>query len=86
MVLAVHSYLDEVVLGTLLGACLGLCFSHLMKFAKRRGFIDRESYIAQYIALSLLTIGVSDLLGTDDLLAAFAAGETDARAFILSGS
>ncbi|GJJ06578.1 hypothetical protein Clacol_000771 [Clathrus columnatus] len=65
---------DEVILGTLLGACLGLSFSYLMRFAKRKGFIDRESYVAQYIALALLTIGIANILGSDDLLAAFAAG------------
>lgn len=46
-----------------------------MKFSHRKGFIDRESYIAQYLALSVFTIGVASSLGVDDLLAAFAAGQ-----------
>ena len=45
-----------------------------MKFAYRKGLIDRESYVAQYLALALFTIGVVSTLGSDDLLAAFAAG------------
>jgi NhaP-type Na+/H+ or K+/H+ antiporter len=45
-----------------------------MKYARRRGFIDRESYVAQYIALALMSIGLTSMLGSDDLLAAFAAG------------
>lgn len=45
-----------------------------MKFSQRMGFIDRESYVAQYLALSLFTIGVTSTIGSDDLLAAFAAG------------
>ncbi len=45
-----------------------------MKFSHRKGFIDRESYVAQYLALALFTIGVARTLGSDDLLAAFAAG------------
>ena len=45
-----------------------------MKFSHRKGFIDRESYVAQYLALALFTIGVTRTLGSDDLLAAFAAG------------
>jgi len=45
-----------------------------MKYTHRRGFIDRESYVAQYLALAFLTIGVASTLGSDDLLAAFAAG------------
>ena len=52
----------------------GVLFSRVMKYAHRKGFIDRESYIAQYIALTLFTVGVTNSLGNDDLLAAFAAG------------
>jgi hypothetical protein len=52
----------------------GVLFSRLMRYAHRKGFIDRESYIAQYIALALFTVGVTNSLGNDDLLAAFAAG------------
>jgi sodium/hydrogen antiporter len=45
-----------------------------MKISHGRGYIDRESYVAQYIALTFLTIGIASSLGSDDLLAAFAAG------------
>ena len=38
------------------------------------GFIDRESYVAQFIALALFTIGVTSTVGSDDLLAVYAAG------------
>jgi NhaP-type Na+/H+ or K+/H+ antiporter len=68
------SPIDQVIIGTLIGACLGLGFCHIMKYSLRKHFIDRESYVAQYIALALLTIGLTNLLGSDDLLAAFAAG------------
>lgn len=47
-----------------------------MKFSQTKGFIDRESYVAQYISLAIFTIGVTRTLGSDDLLAAFAAGLT----------
>ena len=53
---------------------IGLGFSRIMKFSHRKGFIDRESYVAQYLALALFTIGIVSTLGSDDLLAAFAAG------------
>ncbi|KAH7912396.1 Sodium/hydrogen exchanger family-domain-containing protein [Hygrophoropsis aurantiaca] len=67
-------WLYQVILGTVLGAVLGLLFSKLMKLSHRKGFIDRESYVSQYIALSIFTIGVASTIGADDLLAAFAAG------------
>ncbi|KAJ7598835.1 Cation/H+ exchanger [Mycena floridula] len=69
-------WLYQVILGVVLGAVLGLCvgFSYLMKFSHRQGYIDGSSYLAQYLALAFLTIGIASSLGTDDLLAAFAAG------------
>ncbi|EPQ57501.1 Sodium/hydrogen exchanger, partial [Gloeophyllum trabeum ATCC 11539] len=67
-------WLYQVIMGTVLGAVIGLLFCHLMKFTHRKGFIDRESYVAQYLALAFLTIGIASSLGSDDLLAAFAAG------------
>ena len=53
---------------------LGYSVRHLMKFCERKEFIDRQSYVAQYISLALLTVGTSTLLGTEDLLASFACG------------
>lgn len=52
----------------------GLFFSKVMKFTHKKGFIDRESFVAQYIAISIFTIGAASTLGLDDLLATFAAG------------
>jgi len=67
-------WLYQVILGTVLGAVMGKLFCVVMKLSYKRGYIDRESYVAQYLALALLTIGVASTIGTDDLLAAFAAG------------
>ncbi|KAG2030648.1 Sodium/hydrogen exchanger [Suillus americanus] len=67
-------WLYQVILGTTFGAVMGYLFSKLMKMCHDKGFIDRESYIAQYLALSIFTMGVANTIGADDLLAAFAAG------------
>ncbi|KAH7927587.1 Sodium/hydrogen exchanger [Leucogyrophana mollusca] len=67
-------WLYQVILGTVLGSLLGVIFSKLMKVSHRQGFNDRESYVAQFFALSVFTIGVTSTVGADDLLAAFAAG------------
>jgi NhaP-type Na+/H+ or K+/H+ antiporter len=53
---------------------LGFAFRHLMKFCQRHDLIDRHSYVAQYISLAFLTIGVTTLLGSDDLLSTFFCG------------
>ena len=52
----------------------GHLFSRILRFSQKRGFLDRESYIAQFISLALFTAGATNSLGNDDLLAAFAAG------------
>jgi hypothetical protein len=66
---------DQVLLGTVMGALLGWTFSKFMKYAHRLGWIDRESYVAQYLALAVFITGLVSTVGSDDLLAAFAAGE-----------
>ncbi|KAI6125731.1 Cation/H+ exchanger [Pisolithus croceorrhizus] len=70
----VIGWLYEVMFGSLLGSIIGLLFSKLMKLSHRKGLMDRESYIAQYLALAILTTGITSSLGADDLLASFAAG------------
>lgn len=65
---------DQVILGIVVGALIGWGFRHLMKFCERKDLIDRQSYVAQYVSLAMLTIGICSLLGTDDLLAAFSCG------------
>ncbi|KAI5123971.1 hypothetical protein M0805_006383 [Coniferiporia weirii] len=67
-------WLYQVILGTTIGAVLGLIFSYLMKVSQRKGLIDRESFLAQHFALAILVIGIASTIGSDDLLAAFAAG------------
>ncbi|KAL5512828.1 hypothetical protein ACEPAG_3094 [Sanghuangporus baumii] len=64
----------EVLLGTVFGALIGIAFRHLMKFCERKDLIDRQSYVAQYVSLAMFVIGVTTMLGSDDLLAAFSCG------------
>lgn len=65
---------DQILLGSVIGCLLGFGFRHLMKSCQRHDLIDRHSYVAQYVSLAVLTIGVCTLLGSDDLLAAFCCG------------
>ena len=67
--------LYEVVLGTLIGAVLGYLFAKVMRIMERRGFIGPDSYVVQFVALALFVEGIVTLIGCDDLLASFAAGE-----------
>ena len=49
-----------------------------MNHASDKRLLDNESFVAQYLALALFTVGVANSLGSDDLLAAFAAGKSSA--------
>ncbi|KAJ9101761.1 hypothetical protein QFC21_003100 [Naganishia friedmannii] len=64
----------EVALGIVIGSILGYVARKAIKFSEKRGYIDRQSFVAQYISLALLTVGILTLLGSDDLLGAFFCG------------
>lgn len=64
----------QISVGILIGSLLGFGVRHLMIFCQRHDLIDRNSYVAKYVSLAMLTIGICTLLGSDDLLAAFACG------------
>ena len=61
-------------MGVALGAIIGTAFRHILRVARSRGYLDRDSFVAQYLALAIFSTGVSNILGSDDLLTAFAAG------------
>ncbi|KAH7101608.1 Sodium/hydrogen exchanger family-domain-containing protein [Auriculariales sp. MPI-PUGE-AT-0066] len=68
------TWLYEIVLSVFLGALMGWLFRQVMKFCERKNLIDRQSYVAQYVSLAMFSNGVTTLIGSDDLLAAFASG------------
>lgn len=68
------TWVYEVLLGIILGGLLGFTARKVMQFSERKKLIDRQSFVAQYVSLALLSIGICTLLGSDDLLAAFACG------------
>lgn len=67
-------WLYQILLSVVFGSLIGFGFRHLMKFCERNDLIDRQSYVAQYVSLAFLTIGIMTMLGSDDLLAAFCCG------------
>lgn len=68
--------LYECVFGCLLGVVIGYCGRRAIRFAKDKGLIDTESFLAFYIVLTLICTGFGSILGVDDLLTSFAAGST----------
>ncbi|KAG8214423.1 Sodium/hydrogen exchanger family-domain-containing protein [Butyriboletus roseoflavus] len=67
-------WLFEIAFSIVFGSTLGFAFRHLVKFCERNDLIDRQSYVAQYVSLAFLTIGIMTILGSDDLLSAFCCG------------
>lgn len=64
----------EVGAAVVLGAALGYGAGRLLQLAEEKETIERPSYLAYTIALSLLVLGATKLAGTDGILAVFAAG------------
>lgn len=66
--------LYECIFGAIYGVVIGYIGRHAIKFAERKGLIDRESFLVFYFVLALFCAGSGSLLGMDDLLIGFAAG------------
>ena len=64
----------EVGAAVALGAAMGYAAGRLLGWAERKGNIEQPSYLAYTLALSLAVLGATKLLGTDGILAVFAAG------------
>jgi NhaP-type Na+/H+ or K+/H+ antiporter len=64
----------EVGAAVALGALIGYGAGWFLELAKNREIIEKPSLLAYTIALSLFVLGATKLLGTDGILAVFAAG------------
>jgi NhaP-type Na+/H+ or K+/H+ antiporter len=70
----VKTWLWEVGGSVVCGALLGMLAGRVLVWAEDRNFIDQPSFLSITVALTLLTLGVGKLIGTDSVLAVFAAG------------
>ncbi|MCJ1425550.1 hypothetical protein MMC29_003450, partial [Sticta canariensis] len=69
-----NTILYECIFGAVYGVLIGYMGRHAIKWADRKGLIDRESFLVFYFVLALFCAGTGAALGTDDLLVGFAAG------------
>ena len=69
-----RTLLWEVLAAVVIGALVGYGAGRLLRWATRKGNIGQPSYLAYTVALALLVLGGAKLLGTDGILAVFAAG------------
>ncbi|KAJ5712582.1 Na(+)/H(+) antiporter [Penicillium malachiteum] len=66
--------LYECIFGAVYGFLIGYFARHSIKFAERKGLIDRESFLVFYFVLAVFCAGSGSLLGMDDLLIGFSCG------------
>ncbi|ORZ03149.1 Sodium/hydrogen exchanger family-domain-containing protein [Syncephalastrum racemosum] len=66
----------EILLSIVIGFVVGYVARKLIQFAERRRWIDKESFLVYSIALALFLMGCVGLMGSDDLLACFIAGNS----------
>ncbi|KAH6608092.1 na h antiporter [Trichoderma cornu-damae] len=63
-----------ILLSIIYGAAVGVLAKELLRWAVKHNYVDRESFIVSAISLALFVLGTCGLLGTDDVLACFVAG------------
>lgn len=69
-----ETWLYVVLMSIVIGALVGFVAGKALKFALRKKWVDSESYLLYPTALGLWLVGICGMIGTDDLLACFVAG------------
>ena len=63
-----------ILLSVVYGAVVGWLAKELLHFAEERKFVDRESFLVFALTLALFITGTCGMIGSDDVLACFIAG------------
>lgn len=63
-----------ILLSVVYGAAVGWLAKELLHWAEERKFVDRESFLVFAISLALFIVGTCGMIGSDDVLACFIAG------------
>lgn len=70
----IETWLYQILMSIAIGAIVGFGAQYALKYSLRRQWIDSESYLLYPTAIGLWLLSVCGLVGTDDLLACFVAG------------
>ncbi|KAH4607416.1 hypothetical protein HBH69_062820 [Parastagonospora nodorum] len=65
-----------IILSVVYGATVGWIAKELLHWAEERKYVDRESFLVFAITLALFIVGTVGMIGSDDVLACFIAGNT----------
>ncbi|KAJ1893195.1 hypothetical protein LPJ66_005904 [Kickxella alabastrina] len=70
------TWVYQVVLSVVIGRVAGYVGRKVLKYAKNTGWIEHELFLLSAISLALLLVGLCAILGTDDILCCFVAGNS----------
>jgi NhaP-type Na+/H+ or K+/H+ antiporter len=70
----VETWVYTIILSIVYGFSVGWIAKELLHWAEERKFIDRESFLVFAITLALFIVGTCGMIGSDDVLACFIAG------------
>ncbi|KAF2640801.1 hypothetical protein P280DRAFT_498631 [Massarina eburnea CBS 473.64] len=65
-----------IILSVIYGAVVGWIAKELLHWAEKKNYVDKESFLVFAIALALFIVGTVGMIGSDDVLACFIAGNT----------
>jgi NhaP-type Na+/H+ or K+/H+ antiporter len=65
-----------ILLSVIYGATVGWIAKELLHWAEEKKYVDRESFLVFAITLALFIVGTCGMIGSDDVLACFIAGNT----------
>ena len=66
----------EIVMSVVWGGFVGWLFQKMLHWAESRKYVDRESFLVFAISIALFISGTVGMVGSDDVLACFIAGNT----------
>ncbi|PYH89753.1 hypothetical protein BO71DRAFT_444362 [Aspergillus ellipticus CBS 707.79] len=69
-----ETWVYTIIVSVVYGITVGWVSRELLHWAEEKRYVDRESFLVFAIALALFLVGTCGMLGTDDLLACFIAG------------
>ncbi|KAJ1945299.1 hypothetical protein FBU59_002348, partial [Linderina macrospora] len=70
------TWLYQVALSVVIGVVAGYVGRKALRYAETAGWVDKESFLSSSITLALLLVGVCTIIGTDDILCCFVAGNS----------
>lgn len=71
-----EAWVYQIVLGAAYGAVVGWLAKEMLHWAEEKRYVDRESFLVFAVALALFIVGTAGMIGSDDVLACFIAGNT----------